>query len=385
MSTIDLRDMILPQHGAPGADLPRAGMPPLPSDGPAISFFEFWPMWLFYAPIMAYVGWLMLRYRGITLPTVANPSFPGGGFHGESKSDILKLAVAAAPDHVAPYLTYDRRDNGDDLDREFAEVTERMQACGLALPVVAKPDLGCRGAGVRLIKTEAELRTYIETFPNGARLILQRLADFEGEAGVFYVRRPGEMKGRVVSLTLKYFPRVIGDGQSTLRQLIMADRRAGQVPHLYLGRHAARLDKIVPVGEAVRLTFSGSHCRGAIFRDGTHLVTPQMVETFDRIAQSMPDFHFGRFDVRFPDFARLQAGQDFTIVEVNGAGAEMTHVWDRKTGLREAWACLMRQYKLLWQIGATNRGRGHRPLTLREFLAMHRREKELTALYPTTM
>lgn len=385
MTTIDLHDMIAPQTEMMAPELPRAGMPPLSNEGPAISFFEFWPMWLFYAPIVVYVCWLMLRYRGVTLPTVANPSFPGGGFHGESKSDILKLAIAAAPDHVAPYLIYDRPAEGNDVDREFADVTERMQAMGLALPVVAKPDLGCRGAGVRLIKNEAELRLYIETFPVGARLILQRLADFEGEAGVFYVREPGEARGRLVSLTLKYFPRVVGDGQSTLRQLIMADRRAGQVPHLYLPRHAARLDNVVPAGESVRLTFSGSHCRGAIFRDGTHLITPQMQETFDQIARSMPDFHFGRFDVRFPDFARLQAGQDFTIVEVNGAGAEMTHVWDRKMELRAAWACLMRQYRLLWQIGASNRALGHRPLTLREFLAMHRREKELTAFYPTTM
>ena len=60
---------------------PHHGMPPLDQDGPPLSFFEFWPMWAFYPPVMAYAAWLMLRHRGMLLPTVANPSFPGGGFY----------------------------------------------------------------------------------------------------------------------------------------------------------------------------------------------------------------------------------------------------------------------------------------------------------------
>jgi hypothetical protein len=134
----------------------------------------------------------------------------------------------------------------------------------------------------------------------------------------------------------------------------------------------------------VRLAFAGSHSRGAIFRDGSHLVTPAMEERFDAIARSLPEFHFGRFDLRFADFARVQAGEDFTIVEVNGAGAESTHIWDRRTSLFKAWADLMRQYRWLFQIGRANRDRGFKPLTLAEFRRWYRREKELTPLYPPT-
>lgn len=71
---------------------------------------------------------------------------------------------------------------------------------------------------------------------------------YEAEAGVFYVREPGGEGGRIVSLTLKYFPYVHGDGRSTLRELILADPRAGRVPHLYLPRHAARLDQVPEAG-----------------------------------------------------------------------------------------------------------------------------------------
>ena len=87
---------------------PHQGMPPFELAGPALSFFEFWPMWAFYPPVLLYAAWLMLRYRGVLLPTVANPSFPGGGFYGESKAEILALAVRHIPDWVAPFIRIER-------------------------------------------------------------------------------------------------------------------------------------------------------------------------------------------------------------------------------------------------------------------------------------
>lgn len=369
---------------------PHEGMPPLDQDGPPLSFYEFWPMWAFYPPVALYAAWLMLRHRGVLLPTVANPSFPGGGFFGESKAQILELAVRHAPRWVAPFIAIDRPSLPDQaiagatLDDEVAAALMRLREAGLALPVVGKPDLGCRGAGVKLLRREADLRSYLGAFPRGARLILQRYVPHEGEAGIFYCRLPGQERGRIVSITLKYFPYVHGDGRRTLRELILADPRAGRLPQLYLHRHAARLDDVPAAGEAIRLAFAGSHSRGAIFRDGTRFVTPEMEARFEAVARSLPEFHFGRLDIRFADFEQVRRGGDFTIVEVNGAGAESTHIWDRRTPLRVAWRDLMRQYRWLFEIGAANRARGHRPMRLAEFFRWYRREKALTRLYPAT-
>ncbi len=367
---------------------PHQGMPPFDQSGKALSFFEFWPMWAFYPPVVLYSVWLMLRYRGVLLPTVANPSFPGGGFFGESKADILNLAMKHIPQWVAPFITVDRLAVSNaahtTIDAQLDAAMTALHAAGLNLPVVAKPDLGCRGAGVRLIKTRSDLQAYLMAFPADARLLLQQLVPFEGEAGVFYCRHPKWEQGRIVSLTLKYFPYVYGDGVCTLRELILNDPRAGQLAHLYLNRHASRLDSVPAEGEAVRLAFAGSHSRGAIFRNGTDLVTPAMQARFDKIAKQLPEFYFGRFDIRFEDFERVQAGEGFTIVEANGAGAESTHIWDRNMGLLEAWRTLMEQYRLLFDIGRANRDRGFKALSLSEFLRWRKREKELTPLYPAT-
>lgn len=364
---------------------PHRGMPPFDDSGPPLSVFEFWPMWAFYPPVALHAAWLMLRHRGVLLPTAANPSFPGGGFFGESKARILELAVEHLPEWVAPFVRIDRPPaERADVDRELDAALARLADAGLALPVVAKPDLGCRGAGVRLVRTAEDLRAYIAGFPDDASFVLQRLVPHEGEAGVFWCREPGEATGRVVSITLKYFPYVRGDGRRTLRELILADPRAGRLSHLYLGRHAARLDTVPAAGEPVRLAFAGSHSRGAIFRDGTHLVTDAMQARFEAIARSLPEFHFGRFDVRFESFAELQQGRGFTIVEINGAGAESTHIWDRRTSLLKAWRDLMRQYRTLFRIGAANRARGFEPMGFAEFVRDYRREKRLTPRYPST-
>jgi hypothetical protein len=374
------------QHPTQGlAPQPHQGMPPLDQDGPALSFFEFWPMWAFYPPVMLYAAWLMLRYRGVLLPTVANPSFPGGGFYGESKAEIMALAMRHTPEWVAPFIAIKRPDvAGADPGQECAAALAALADAGLSLPVVAKPDLGCRGAGVKLIRTADDLHAYLQAFPRSATLLLQRLVPFEGEAGIFYCRRPGQAKGRIVSITLKYFPHVTGDGRRTLRQLILDDPRAGKLSHLYLRRHTARLDQVPAAGDSIRLAFAGSHSRGAIFRNGTHLVTPEMEACFDAIAKRLPEFHFGRFDVRFEDFAQVQRGRAFTIVEVNGAGAESTHIWDRQTTLPQAWLALMRQYRWLYEIGHANRARGFKPMSWAHFVRDYRREKLLTPQYPAT-
>jgi hypothetical protein len=365
---------------------PHEGMPAFDEEGEALSFFEFWPMWAFYPPVFVYAFYLMLRYRGVLLPTVANPSFPGGGFVGESKADILKLAMQHIPDWTADFFAVERPVFKDEHELRLfkQDILQTMEGKGLVFPVVAKPDMGCRGVGVKLLRTETDLESYLQKFPAQASFLIQRFVNLEGEAGVFYCRLPGQSKGHLISLTLKYFPYVTGDGVRSLRQLILADKRAGQLTRLYFHRHLAKLDTIPAKGESIRLAFAGSHSRGTIFRNGTHLITPKMIERFDEISQQLPEFYFGRYDIRFADFSKVQEGEDFTIVEVNGAGAESTHIWDRKTTLFRAWKDLMIQYRWLFQIGFANRKRGFKTLSIKAFLAGYRREKELTPHYPAT-
>ncbi|MEM7653820.1 MAG: D-alanine--D-alanine ligase [Pseudomonadota bacterium] len=361
-------------------EMPHRGMPPFDPTGPSISFFEFWPTRVFYLPIALYWGWLALRYGGITTPTLANPLFPVGGLVGESKSKILDHISGVAP-YVARHVSVTAT---QDSTRDAADGLRALADIGIALPVVAKPDMGCRGVGVRLIETPDELTSYFSDFPDGEPVVLQEYVPFEAEAGIFYVRHPDAESGQIISMTLKYFPHVIGDGSSTLRELIAADKRAGKISHIYLPRHAERLDLVLPKGQPYRLAFAGSHSRGTIFRDGNAFITEAMRQKFDKISRAIPEFYFGRFDVRFKDIESLQAGKDFKIVEVNGAGGEATHIWDRNTSLKDAYRTLMNQYDLLFQIGRRNRQRGFKAIAPWTLFSHYLKEKRLTGHYPTT-
>ena len=366
---------------APGFK-PHADMPPLERAGTPYSFFEFWRPLYFYLPVWVYAAWLSLRYRGASLPTIANPRLPKGGLVGESKRDTLSELGPSGCERLAPFITVTRGGGGAETDTALA--LERMDEVGLAFPLVAKPDLGCRGVGVKLLCNRADLASYVSAFPKGLDIMLQELVTAEGEAGVFYVRLPGASKGRIFSLTLKYSAYVRGDGHSTLRELILADPRASRISEIYFSRHAAQLDTIVPRGAAFRLSFTRNHCRGAIFRDGQEHITPEMTRVFDEIAQEIPEFYFGRFDVRFDSLEALQRGQDFTIVEFNGAGSEALHIWDGRMPLWRAYRDLLKQYKLLYKIGYLNRKRGYKPTPFGELIRLYREQLKLDGRLPLT-
>ena len=142
---------------------------------------------------------------------------------------------------------------------------------------------------------------------------------------------PDEEKGKIISITLKYFPYVTGDGKSTLKELIENDPRAGLLSHIYLPRHEHRWDMVLPEGQAFRIAFTGSHSRGTIFKNGNQYITEKMCERFDEITKEIPEFYFGRIDVRFKSMGDLETGDNMRILEINGATGEVTHVWDSKT------------------------------------------------------
>jgi hypothetical protein len=238
--------------------------------------------------------------------------------------------------------------------------------------------------GVRLAKNPAELAAYVTAYPPGQTILFQEFVDYEPEAGIFYVRLPNADKGTIFSITLKYFPRIMGDGRSTIQELIKKDPRAGKISHVYLPRHADQLERVLAPGERFRLNFAGSHSRGTIFRDGNAYITRSMIDTFDRIAKTIPEFYFGRFDVRFPDFHALQTGENIKIVEINGAGGEATSIWDSATPLGKAYTTLIRQWALLFRIGAMNRARGFQPASVPTLIRNYLLEQKLSGMYPLT-
>ena len=345
---------------------------------PPTSFFEYWPGWLFYTPVVLHWISLGLRYGSFTLPTAANPTIPTGGLCGESKTSILDLIQPQAREWVAPYIALS---TGADARETLTRAEAALAAANLTYPLVAKPDIGCNGTGVRLVRDQAALLRAVCDFPAGTALVIQQLVPSPGEAGLFYIRLPGQ-RGRITSLTLKSPPTVTGDGRTTLRDLILADPRYGSQPQIYLPRLQHRWHEIPASGETVQLVFVGNHCKGSTFSNGADHITPDLEARIDAIAQAIPGFHFGRFDVRYTTIADLRQARGFKIIEINGVGSEATHIWDPRTKILDAYRAQFHHYAAAFKIGDANRSRGAKPTSPLSLLAHWREQRRLMASYP---
>jgi hypothetical protein len=320
--------------------------------------WEFWPMWAAYAPLTPYLLTLAIRYRSLTLFTAANPGIPTGGFADESKSEI-QAKLSAASGGVAKFDLIPADLSPDDrIDSANRFITK----LDLTYPVILKPDRGERGSGVAVIRSAAELASYLRNATED--IIIQRFID-GAEFGVFYYRYPGESRGRIFSITVKQFPEVTGDGRSTLHQLILRDARASIIADTYRTLCRRPMSYVPANGEHVRLVELGTHSRGAIFLNGRHLLTPALEEAVDRISQAHPGFFFGRFDVRSPSAEALQRGE-FHVIELNGVSAEATHIYDPSVSVWQAYRTLAQQWRIAFEIAAANRKRGAQPMSILE-------------------
>jgi hypothetical protein len=335
--------------------------------------WEFWPAYLFYPPVVAYIAYLGIRFRSWTLFTAANPAIPTGGFVGESKHQILDgLKDAAA------WLPSSKLLASGVCSERVAEAEEFMRQHGLQFPVVLKPDAGQRGSGVAIVRSLEQLRDYLSTsFP----AILQEYVAGE-EYGVFYYRYPDKGRGQIFSVTEKRMPVLVGDGKRTLEDLILADDRAVCMADFYLRQNSKRTRRVPAAGEEVQLVEIGTHCRGAIFLDGGETINPTLEEVIDQIAKTFDGFFFGRFDIRVPSREDFIAGRNMKIVELNGVTSEATHIYDPKLSLFDAYRVLFRQWRIAFEIGDLNRQRSTQPASVGALLDAAREYQRLSQSYP---
>jgi hypothetical protein len=326
-----------------------------------LSRWEFWPPWAAYGPVLCYVLGLAARHRSLTVFTAANPAIPAGGFVGESKIDILR---GLGPACVARSLFLE---GALAAALKIERVEAFLSTLERQLPIVVKPDRGQRGSGVIVARTREALHsrlahTCVDT------IVQEYVPGIE--FGVFYVRRPGEPRGRILSITEKRLPSVTGDGRSTLEELILEDPETIGMARLHLRQHAGRLREVPLLGQVASLGDCGSHCRGARFYDARSLQTPALERAIDDIAARFNGFYFGRFDLRVPSHEALSRGEDITILELNGVTSEVTHIYDPGVSLIEAYRALFGQWRLAFEIGAENAARGARVWSLAELIGL---------------
>ena len=348
-----------------------------PPNARECSTIERMPKWMICIPLAIQWLWLSLRYLSPTLPSAINPAIMSGGLVGEGKLDYFDGVGPIAQRAIANYcaVSTHRRQTSRSLAR-------KMLTAQLTFPIIAKPNLGLCGYGVQRIDTMDALLAYCNAFPMHETIVLQRYLSESGEAGIFYLRDPDRDVGELIGLALRFWPQVTGDGAHTIDQLIHQSSRARRLVESTAHRGNFDGTRVPARGESVRLATIGSTRVGGLYRNGVHLMSPELTAAIDAIARDMPSFYCGRFDVRFDDLDALRAGHGFTIIEINGAGSEAIEAWDPEIGLITAFRMIFKKQRRLFALGHQMRRRGAKPIGLIALARAYRRQQQLIARYP---
>lgn len=314
--------------------------------------WEYWSPFVLYVPVFFYTLYLGIKYRCLTLFTATNPAIPDSGFIGESKKEILDLFENGQ--YIAQYDRISSKMNPTCMaDRARRFMRERA----LDFPVVLKPDVGQRGQGVEIIRDQQALEQY---FLNSRHdVIIQEYVDGE-EFGIFYYYKPGEPEGNIFSITTKKLIHVEGDGKKTIEELILEDDHAVNLAKYHFRQNEDQLYEVPGKGEKVPIVELGTHARGAVFGDGSKLITSALVSRMNEICQPVSGFYFGRFDIKAPSVAHLKKGRGLKMVEANGVTSESTNIYDSKYSFFDAERILFKQWRLAFEIGQRNKENGTR-------------------------
>ncbi len=310
-----------------------------------LTAWEYWPMSIFYIPVYLYWFYLGFRARSILFFTAVNPSIKNGGMIAASKKSILDLIPQQYIPKTALLIA----------PVNLNQIENTLQKLALNYPIILKPDLGERGWKVEKIVSSEEAKKYLEAF--NANLQLQEYIDLPFEAGVFYYRFPHEKKGTVSSIVVKELLHVIGDGVSTLEQLIINKPRARIQYSKLLISWKDKFNSIPNLGKKIELQPIGNHNRGTAFLDGNYLIDEQLNNSFDAISKQIDGFYYGRYDVRCKDAESLKKG-DVKIIELNGAASEPAHIYQSGYPILKAYQSLFHHWKIMYRISIVNHKNG---------------------------
>ncbi len=326
--------------------------------------WEYWSFHTIYAWIYPIWLFLCLRARSFFFFSASNPTIENGGFMLESKTKIYDIM----PQEYYPKTLL--------VEPEEAEqgILDKINAAGITYPLIVKPDIGGRGRGVRKIYSKEELLAYIKQFPFD--MLVQEFVPYEEEVGIFYYRYPDQEKGHISGVVGKHFAKVKGDGRSTIEQLLKKEKR--YIMHFQTIKKTIgdALQEVLPAGvERVVMPY-GNHARGALFIDYSDLVDERLENIIDEVCKKIPGFYFGRLDIRYNTLEKLKEGKEFSIIELNGAGSEPTHMYDPKHSLFDAWGFVIRHWVILWKISRVNHAKGVPYMSTKEGIQMFRETRK---------
>ena len=283
-----------------------------------------------------------------------------GGFIMDSKIEIYEII----PQKYYPETEFIKEKTSFDVVKQILEKST------IKFPLIAKPDMGLRGSAVKKIDNLEQLENY--NSKANFDYLIQKLIPFENEVGIFYIRFPHEKKGRITGIVAKELLEVVGDGTSTIQELVKQNPRFELQLDTLRRDLGTSLNDVLGKGEKRNLVPLGNHCRGAKFIDASYLISDKLTRVINKVCLQIPEFYFGRMDLMYNNWEELEDGKNFELIELNGAASEPTHIYDPKHSIFFAWKVLLQHIKYMYKISDENNKRGFPFLTHKEGMQQYK-------------
>jgi hypothetical protein len=331
--------------------------------------WEYWPFHAVYAPLYPYWFYLCIKARSFFFFNTSNPAIKNGGFLMESKKEIYDLI----PSEYYPSTLFFR--TGTPVE----DIIELIKQRSFKYPLVGKPDIGMKGMMVKKLENENDLVNY--AVDSKVDFLVQEFVPYQNEVGIFYYRYPDQEKGHITGIVRKEFLSVKGDGVSTVEQLLSKNKRAVlQLPALRT-KEKGKMNIVLKKDDEMIIVPYGNHVRGAKFIDDSNMINEELASMIDTVCKKIRGFYFGRMDIRYNSWEELIQGKNFSIIELNGAGSEPTHIYDPRHSLFYAWKEITRHWNILYRVSKLNYHRDQRPyMSLRSGLTMFKENSEYLKL-----
>lgn len=332
-----------------------------------LTHWEYWHTQFVYFPIFIVWVYYAFKAKSFFFFNAANPSIKNGGMAMESKKEIYDIIP---PQYIPKTILIKHGTLTNEIIKLLANAS-------IHFPLIAKPDIGMKAFAVDKINNENELLSYASKIKDD--FLIQDLIEFPNEIGIFYVRFPDEQMGRITGIVSKEFLSVTGNGVDTILNLIKQNPRSYFQLCSLAKKYGDILNSILPKGEQFILVPYGSHTRGAKFIDITYLQSEKLLQKINSICIQINGFNYGRLDIRYNTLAELSDGKNFSIIEINGAGSEPTHIYDPNHSILFAWKEIIYHWKLLYQVSIANNKKGHPYLSFADGRAMFKANSKLEA------
>ena len=326
---------------------------------------EYWPFLIVYFPTFFFWAYFSIKAKSFFFFSPSNPGIKNGGMAMESKKEIYDML----PSGIYPKTILVKP--GDD----FAKIIQQMQENEISFPCIAKPDMGLKGKAVQKINNIDSLKRYLSI--SHVDSLIQQLIPYLLEAGIFYYRFPGDLQGKISGIVAKEFMIVTGDGKSSTQDLIKRNTRFYLQLEALKKMYGEKLNEILIAGEERNLMPYGNHARGSKFTDETWRVNEKLTKIINDICIKVDGFYFGRMDIKFASWEELEQGKNFSIIELNGAGSEPTHIYDPSHSIFFAWKEIIRHWNIMFKIGRINYKTGTQYMTFAEGIQMLKENNKL--------